>query len=476
MVAPLFRITDPHSEKELSKAGFQVTEANVSPVAKWRFVSNFALSTLKYLKNVFEHAPQVNDAIQRMDKMIQKELDSQKLEYSDHMDREAIKLYEKNCLNILHNIQTHENMVKKFSENLFLGSNSPILSSHIKEKEKVLAHLRKIANLKVLLEIRDIVHPIENPLAPDLRSSLLDEKVISGKVKLMVPEEEQVLPGLKIEKTSKVMAPIKQEILTLTIDELKQGVIDEQINELSKIDRGVLKQLCDQTDLRFHESPQFLIYFRLHLILHDSSPTYRELLAKVRAQSEKTCPSLPSCTPLSILPMKEFPFEACWKAHEHAVCINIGENGPPSDTEKGRSQIGSFIAFEITNALQDLSFKETWARALKGEFELSQVMLGVDLFISEMEEIEQHGIMIQMQIIAEAKKGNPKLVNDDWNRWENHKAKQGIGCFMNSHGDYYREHYIQNVRPLIDAKFKNGTLQQKMAYQFQLGRREQLEL
>jgi hypothetical protein len=211
MVTPLFRITDPHNEKELSEAGFQVTEANIPQVAEWRFVSNLALSTFKYLKNVFEHAPRINDAIKRMDSMIQKELDSQKLEYSDHTDREAIKTYEKNCLHILHNIQTHENMVRKFSENLFLGKYSPILSSHIKEKEKVLAHLRKIANLKVLLEMRDSVQKIENQLASNLRFSLLDEKVVTANRKLMTPEE-LLLPKLKIEHSSKAAAPPKNEV------------------------------------------------------------------------------------------------------------------------------------------------------------------------------------------------------------------------------------------------------------------------
>lgn len=457
-----FKITNLYTEQQLTNAGYGITETEITKLSKWRFISQAVVNTWGYLTNLIHHTPEVNATIQRMDQLIQKELAEQDLETAD---LKTLDQYEKRCFNILGNIQTHENMVKQFAEkNLFLKDKSPVLASHIKEKEKVLEQINKIAGYKVALDIS----------WEDLDSILTQ----TGSSKIIKEDDEKKGSVVKVQSENLAisMEPPSDALTQEMVDDLKRKIIDQQI-DLSKADKNVLKKLYDQTNISPNDTPEFPVFFRLHLILHDSSPTYREIMEKIRNDSKETRPNLPEKTPITILPYDESKFDACWYNAKNAVCINMKKN--TMDTKAGLGMIGSLIAFEATNAFQERQFAMIHKYAIAGIYE-TQYILGVDAYLTAMEEVEQHGITIQSRIIAEAMKNNPGIVDTTWDRYANYRARAGIGCFLNAHGDNYRKYYIEKIRPNVDKKFKaefaSGNKSHYAPYMFQLELRRRLEV
>jgi hypothetical protein len=215
----------------------------------------------------------------------------------------------------------------------------------------------------------------------------------------------------------------------------------------------------------------------LHLRLWKGSPKYREIISSINEKGEKVS-LLDKEEALnkyrdpynldSIRRLHSFQFRAQWSASLRAVIFLDPSAADDSD-------LGSTIAFEMTNAFQDDRFLQVQALANSGAYdnlsirdEQHRIEEGAQRYAHAMEQIENEGRTIHDQILNEALKAG--AIDESWlwspGRTRTEMERLHTDLFGTEYGQkhmaYYRNYYESKIAPHLKQE-REKSLSERMA-------------
>lgn len=412
-------ITISHTEEDFKTAELFPKETEKKERSTWRVVSKTWNAMTDYVKSVGTDVPQLNKNIRTISTMAKAKLEQHHLADASF---EQLELWQDETKQILENINTHDRMTARFAvDHLFLGANSPILGGYGELRKELKAHIDDIFD-QMLVAVKTPVLKVKEAEKPaEVRPNFGPDGIMDANQKVT-------------------------DILIKVVAE--KGIPIDDFDPDFK--REVMIAKCSVCKLRPNlEDPHFEEYLEMHYKLYFSSPTYHDMINQIaiNGPASYSKAARDDLITISSQTTKDFEFEGCWNATKHSVMITrdhprmLKEDSSEVDPEA----VKELIPFEMTNALQQARFEEVERRANQRAFE-EPSGLDADQYALAMENIEDEGLRVFMQIAHEA---GPELV--PLNRWgEKWRGKRRLGNILNSHGEHYRSHYREKIRPILD--------------------------
>lgn len=227
-----------------------------------------------------------------------------------------------------------------------------------------------------------------------------------------------------------------------------------------------LDKLADSYHIRREgNSTRFKQFIKLHIRLWNGSPRYQEIIKAIEMRKKQRVAVIDQDTAIKKLQalgrnseadtVKNFAFRACWYESLNAVILMKPDTSTDED-------LGSVMAFEMTNGYQQDRFDDVHQKALNGEFinrtvrnDQVRLEIAATAYAHANEHIENDGRTIHEQIIDQAIKAN--TVSNGWHWHEGNPMPPAqrlvVDLILSEYGQkhikYYEEAYIKTIAPHI---------------------------
>lgn len=204
------------------------------------------------------------------------------------------------------------------------------------------------------------------------------------------------------------------------------------------------------------------LFFKLHQQLWKGSEKYREVVKAIESRKNQPVAFIDKEAAIALSHQQNldaswitnFPFRACWSESLNAVILMA-----PDDFDD--TNIGSVMAFEVTNGFQQARFNQVHQEALQGAFDVPQapteeerVERAARSYAEANEKIELDGREIHHKIIEEAITSG--TVTQDW-LWDRRaraahemRAEDYLSDYGVNHLNYYMNSYKSRIHPNLE--------------------------
>lgn len=256
--------------------------------------------------------------------------------------------------------------------------------------------------------------------------------------------------------------------------------VDKQLDKIRVAQEKLQAKLASarkeegDAQIRKNSGKSFARMLELHSLLWNGSAQYREMLQSVNRQGEKVT-LLDRNEAIAAYKAKgdvkgietitAFRFRAQWNSVLRAVVVM----DPPKREDH---DLGSVIAFELTNAFQNPRFDSVQKQALEGAFDDLSIRdaavrseRGAERYMHAMEQIENDGRTLHDKIIDEAIKSG--TVDKDWHWSQGHSVPAYERLFTDliateygqDHMKYWRDSYLTSVAPYVEKQRQENVSQ-----------------
>lgn len=221
---------------------------------------------------------------------------------------------------------------------------------------------------------------------------------------------------------------------------------------------------CQEMHIRVNESQSMARFIQLHEKLWLGSERYRQLISEVEKTKQEPVTFMDGELAIRMLKkqgkesiLENYPFRACWVTHLNAVVVFKPE-------ERLDKDVGSVMAFELTNAFQDEELNNLNRDALNGNFvqrtaasDEHALDKAAELYAHAHEKIEVEGRKLHDEIISQAIAAKTIDVSWHWSGGESDPSykrvhKQMLSEYGQKHIKYYADFYKTRIAPCLVPK------------------------